>query len=95
MFKLSTIETNGSRTLVLEGKLVSPWTLEVENAWRNAQEHLAGRKLIVDLTNVTLIGRDGESTLLSLMREGARFTGCGVLTKHLLKQLARQCRCSQ
>jgi len=93
MFKLSTIESNGQRTLVLEGKLISPWTEEVESAWRNAQEHLAGRKLVVDLANVTLIGGDGENTLLHLMREGASFTGCGVLTKHLLKQLAQRCRC--
>ena len=95
MFKLSTIESNGQRTLVLEGKLISPWTEEVESAWRNAQEHLAGRKLVIDLTNVTLIGRDSENTLLHLMREGASFTGCGVLTKHVLKQLARKCRCPQ
>ena len=93
MFKLSTLETDGQLKLVVEGKLVAPWTAEVESAWRNAREHLEGRKLIIDLTNVTLIGSDGESTLLKLIREGARFTGCGVLTKHMLKQLARKCRC--
>jgi hypothetical protein len=95
MFRLSTLETGGQRKLMLEGKLISPWTQEVESAWRHAHEGLEGRKLVVDLTNVTLIGRDGESTLLNLMREGARFTGCGVLTKHLLRQLARRCRCEQ
>ncbi|HXW90141.1 MAG TPA: hypothetical protein VEK33_06305 [Terriglobales bacterium] len=93
MFKLSMVDTNGQRRLVLEGKLISPWTQEVESTWLRAREQLAGRKLVVDLTNVTLIGRDGENTLLNLMRDGARFTGCGVLTKHLLRQLARRCRC--
>ena len=94
MFRLSMLDTNGQRTLVLEGKLVAPWTEEVESAWGHAQEHLEGRNLIVDLTNVTLIGREGEDTLFNLMRKGARFTGCGVLTKHMLKQLARRCRCA-
>jgi len=93
MFKLSVVEMNGHRKLVLEGKLVAPWTQEVESTWRQAREHLEGRQLLVDLTDVTVIGRDGEQTLLTLMRDGARFTGCGVLTKHLLRQLARQCRC--
>jgi len=93
MFKLSTIDTEGQRTLVIEGKLVSPWTEEVESAWRVARKDLDGRKLVVDITNVTLINRDGEKTLLSLMRDGARFTCVGVLTKHMLKQLARKCRC--
>ena len=93
MFKVSTVETQGSRKLVLEGKLVSPWTHEVERAWRNAQEHLDGRRLVVDLRNVTLINGDGENTLFTLMCEGAKFTCGGVLTKHLLRSLARRCRC--
>jgi ABC-type transporter Mla MlaB component len=93
MFRLSMLETDGRRKLVLEGKLIPPWTQEVESAWRQAKQQLEGRKLIIDLTNVTLIGSDGENTLLNLMRDGAKFTGCGVLTKHLLRQLARRCRC--
>jgi hypothetical protein len=92
MLKLSVIEANGQRKLVLEGKLVSPWTEEVESAWHRAQEHLGGRKLVVDLTNLTLISRDGENTIFNLMRKGARFTCGGVLTKHLLRQLAQRCR---
>lgn len=93
MFKLSMIDTDGQRKLVLEGRLVAPWTQEVEGAWHRAKESAEKRKLVVDITNLTLISSDGETTLLHLMREGARFNGCGVLTKHLLRQLARQCRC--
>jgi hypothetical protein len=92
MFKISIIDTPLQRKLVLEGKLVSPWTAEVEPAWRHAAEDLEGRSLIVDLRNLTLIGPDGENTLLNLMRNGAEFFCGGVLTKHLLKRLARRCR---
>jgi len=93
MFKLSMIDTNGQRKLVLEGKLVPPWTEELETAWRRAQEGLEGRKLLVDITNVTLISAEGEDTLFNLMQGGASFTCGGVLTKHLVRQLARRCRC--
>jgi hypothetical protein len=93
MFKISIVEKNGQRRMVLEGKLVRPWTAEVESAWRSAGEHLDGRKLVVDLTNVTLISSDGENTLFKLMRDGARFFCGDVLTKHVLKQLARRCQC--
>jgi hypothetical protein len=93
MFKLSMVETPAQRRLILEGKLISPWTQEVESAWRRAQEQLQGRKLVVDLTNVTVISGDGENTILNLMRDGARFTCGGVLTKHLVKQLAHRRRC--
>ena len=92
MFRISICETHARRKLVLEGKLVPPWTAEVENAWRNAAEQLEGRKLIVDLTNVTVIGPDGENTLFNLMKHGARFSCGDALTKHVLRQLARRCR---
>jgi hypothetical protein len=89
MFKISIVESPGQRKLVLEGRLISPWTTEVESVWRNAGANLDGRKLVVDLSNVTLISTDGEKTLSLLMRDGAKFCCAGVLTRHVLKQLAR------
>ena len=92
MFKISIKETHGQRRLVLQGKLVRPWTAEVESAWHHAGEQLGGRKLVIDLNDLTVISPDGEDTLFKLMRDGARFAGCGVLTKHMLHRLARRCR---
>ena len=91
MFRISIVETEGQRKLVLEGKLVSPWTTEVESAWRSAGKLLRGRKLVIDLRNVTVISPDGENTLFKLMAEGAKFSCGGVLTRHVLRQLARRC----
>ena len=93
MFKISIVETQSQRRLILEGRLVSPWTKEVESTWRSAAQQLEGRRLVVDLTNVTVISRDGENLLLHLMKDGAKFAGKGVLTKHILRQLARRCHC--
>jgi hypothetical protein len=93
MFKISISQTHARRRLVLEGTLVPPWTAEVESAWRDAREQLEGRKLIVDLTNVTVISEDGENTLFNLMKHGAKFSCGDALTKHVLRQLARRCRC--
>ena len=92
MLKISVVETHARRRLILEGTLVHPWTTEVERAWSSGGEQLEGRTLIVDLRNVTLISRDGENTLLKLMRNGAKFSCRNVLTTHLLKQLARRSR---
>ena len=93
MFKISIVESPAQRKLILEGKLISPWTAEVEGAWRNAAADLGGRKLIVDLTNVTVISADGEETLSQLMHAGAKFCCAGVLTRHVLRRLARGERC--
>lgn len=94
MFKISVVETNSRRRLVLEGTLVDPWTADVERTWQSAREQLGGRTLTIDLRNVTLISPQGECTLLNIMREGAKFSGSNLLTRHVLKQLARRCRCA-
>jgi hypothetical protein len=94
MFKISIVETQSQRRLVLEGTLVRPWTAEVERAWKSAGEELQGRKLVIDLTNVTLINLDGEETLFKLMREGAKFLSGDVFTKHVVKRLTQRCGCT-
>jgi hypothetical protein len=92
MLRISAIDTRFKRKLVLEGKLVEPWLGELREVCRNASETLEGRKLVIDLTDVTVIGCEAESTLSELMQQGAKFSCGGVLIKHLLKRLARRCR---
>jgi hypothetical protein len=94
MFKVSVVETHNQRRLVLEGKLAPPWTSDLESVLKNAGEGLEGRKLVIDLCEVTLISQEGKDVLSKLMSDGAKFSCADVLTKHLLKQLARRCRCS-
>jgi hypothetical protein len=55
MFKISIVETRRQRRLVLEGKLIPPWTAEVKSAWKSAGQQLQGRKLVIDVTNVTFL----------------------------------------
>lgn len=88
MLKISTVDTNSERRLIVEGKLISPWVGELRKSWSVAAADLNGRKLVVDLTNATVIGQEGKDALFELMQEGAKFCCCGVLTKHMLKELA-------
>ena len=91
MLRISTIDTRSERRLVVEGKLIDPWISELKKSWDAANEDLEGRKLVVDLSNATVISREGEEVLLELMNEGARFSCCGVLNKYVLKQMAQRC----
>ena len=90
MFKISNIDTPSQRTLVVEGTLVGSWVSELRTAWRASSQKLGGRKLVVDLCNLTVISREGEVAILDLMKEGAMFSRGGILTRHVLKQLARK-----
>ena len=91
MFRISIIETHSERRLVVEGTLVHPWVDELRRTWSDAGNSLEGRMLVIDLTNATVISREGENAIFELMKEGAKFSCGGVLTRHLLKQLAHRC----
>ena len=92
MFKISIIDTPAQRKLVVEGKLSEPWVPELRTAWRNATLALDGRKLVIDLNSLTVVSREGEDAIFDLMKEGAKFSCAGILTRHVLKRLARRCQ---
>jgi len=91
MFRISTIDTQSERRLVVEGTLVRPWVDELRTTWSNAGNSLEGRGLVIDLINVTVISREGENAIFELMKEGAKFSSGGIHTRHLLKELAHRC----
>jgi len=88
MFKISITDTPCERRLLVEGKLIPPWTAELQRVWQDASHELDGRRLAIDLSDVTIISPEDE--LLDLMKAGAKFTCGGVLTKDVLKRLARK-----
>jgi hypothetical protein len=92
MLRISTIDTRFQRKLILEGKLVEPWLGEFREVCRKASETLKDRKLLIDLSDVTVIGCEAEDTLSGLIQQGARFACGGVLVRHVVKRLARRCR---
>jgi hypothetical protein len=90
MFRISIDDTPSRRTLIVEGTLIGAWIAELGRTWRTASQDLDRRKLVIDLRNLTAISREGEDAIFDLMKKGAKFTCGGVLTRHVLKQLARK-----
>jgi hypothetical protein len=90
MFKISIVDTRAQRKLVVEGTLIGPWVAELDTTWRNASRDVGERKVVIDMNNVTVISREGEEAIFDLMKKGAKFACASVLTKHVLKQLARK-----
>src|SRR5271167_1910268 len=93
MFKISIVDTPSQRRLVVEGRLSEPWVDELRTSWRNASRDLDARKLVIDLSSLTVISREGEDAIFDLMKQGAKFSCAGILTRHVLKAVARRCRC--
>ena len=91
MFKISVIDSRTQRRLILEGKLVAPWTLELRTFCEKARADLNERELVIDIKQLTAISQEGENLLFELMKDRVTFR-CGVFTKHVLAQLARRLR---
>jgi hypothetical protein len=90
MLKISITDTRTQRRLVLEGKLIAPWVAELRAVWTRVKVELNGRELVIDMGNVITVSQEAENTLLEMMGEGATFRCRGVLTKHVVQQLARR-----
>ena len=90
MLKISIVELGTRRQLVLEGKLIAPWTDELTRICKGYQGQLQESELVVDIRGVTVISREGEDVLLALMRQGAKFRGRDVFTRQILRELARR-----
>jgi len=91
MLRITVVESPRRCRLVVEGKLIAPWTAEVTSAYERTKADLHGRELILDLRSLTAISTEGESVLLQLMREKAKFR-CGVFMKEVLRRLASTSR---
>jgi hypothetical protein len=92
MLKTSITDTRAQRRLLVEGRLVAPWVAELRTTRERVKSERDGRQVAIDIGSVTLISQEGENTLLQLLNDGATFRCCsGVLTKHVLQQLARRC----
>jgi hypothetical protein len=90
MLKISITDTSAQCRIVLEGQLIAPWVTELKNTWKPLVADLGGREVVVDVSDVTLINREGENALLELMRHGAKFQYRGVFSRHIVKELTRR-----
>jgi len=88
MLKISVVDGQRQRRILVEGTLIAPWTDELATACETAKTNLQSRDLVVDARGLTTIGTDGACLLLQLMRDRIKLQ-CGVYVRELLRQLAR------
>ncbi|HZT37057.1 MAG TPA: STAS domain-containing protein [Bryobacteraceae bacterium] len=71
----------------LEGKLVGPWVAELRRSWQTTWSVQAGRKLVIDLTDVAFIDDSGKQLLSELYELGAQFVARQPLTRAIVEQV--------
>jgi len=90
MLKISLVDNARQRRVVVEGKLIAPWTAELRNACQEARADLRGRELIIEMKHIATISQEGENVIVQLINAGVKFRCRGVFTRLVLKQLSRR-----
>jgi hypothetical protein len=71
--------------LHLSGRLAGAWVAETENTWRSAP--VSGRRVEIDMREVTWIDEAGRCLLQAMNQAGARFIAKGVAMEALVEEI--------
>lgn len=63
VLRVLTIENTDDIVLRIEGKLIIPWTTELESVWQEITDSLKTRRLLLDIRNTTSIDQGGFECL--------------------------------
>jgi len=73
MLRISWDQESSPARLRLHGKVSGPWVDELKRVWGEIKADSVD--VIVDLTEVTFVGRDGRQLLGEMLRQGAELQG--------------------
>jgi anti-anti-sigma regulatory factor len=87
MLKISQIgPANHSVTLKLEGRMVGPWVGEARETCEKILDE--GRKLKLNLAEISFVDQDGVKFLADLVSRGVKLAGCSLFLEEQLKSAA-------
>jgi hypothetical protein len=88
MLRITVLEDLTAWRLHLSGRLAGPWVAESENTWRSAP--VRGRRVEIDLREVTGIDHEGRCLLQAMDQAGAVFIAKGVAMEALVEEIRRK-----
>jgi hypothetical protein len=85
MLRITVQEEGSLWRLHLCGRLAGAWVAETESTWRSAP--VSGRRVEIDMTEVTWIDEAGRCLLEAMNQAGARFIAKGVAMEALVEEI--------
>ena len=82
MLRITAISTDSSSVLRLAGRLCGPWIEEVRRCWQGHAD--AGRKVRLNLEEVTYVDAQGRDLLLEMEGRGVSLEGASEFLRLLL-----------
>jgi len=68
VLKLSVKNDPDALHIIVEGRVVHPWTEELEKFMHETANHLANKRLFLDLCGTTFVDRNGMRILRKIVR---------------------------
>ena len=88
MLKISRSDRDSTHTtLQLEGRVTQAELSELERTRKESQKE--GGRLVLDLSGVSFVDREGVAALNRMRRDGIIITGCSPFVGELLKESSR------
>jgi anti-anti-sigma regulatory factor len=89
MLKITLHDTPEQLQFQLEGRLIGAWVTEFEQCWSTAASIRGGRKVVVDLRDVTFIDEPGKDLLRRLTAQDVDLVARDALTKAIVEEVRR------
>lgn len=88
LLKISTEHEKNQTVLRIEGKLIHPWTKELEKAWQSFADTLGAKKLLLDIRGTTFADQNGIALLGKIVRTAnAVLVADSPLTRHFAEKV--------
>ena len=84
MFRITVQQNADSTTLQLEGRLIGPWVHELRMIWTNLRPAPGAARVVISLTEITIVDAHGRGLLTEISAAGAVLTGSGLLAQALI-----------
>lgn len=82
------VDEKNQMVLRIEGKLIHPWTKELEKAWQGFADTLGGKKLLLDIRGTTFADQNGLALLGKIVRAAhAVVLADSPLTRHFAERV--------
>lgn len=87
MLKIEVHEIPAEQRWVLVGKLVAPWSSELQASWDSGRSARKRKKRVVDLRDIVSIDEDGRRVLGQMLSDGAEFITGGLYSEYVIESL--------
>jgi ABC-type transporter Mla MlaB component len=89
LIRISQVAERSKWRLVVEGTLSDGFVEVLDASWVQAQSHLNGKPVCIDLSGVTYIDDKGRDLLARIIRGGAELRTAGIMTRTVVEEITK------